>query len=116
MVSRMLFCGVVNVSTERVAYRPLRHAPRLAPLITAVGMSFVLEGLMFLWRGPFNLHYPSVLPADAIPLGASAATIPYKDMAVSGTAILLLTQPRLLPPPPTHPPPPPPTPHYPIPP
>jgi len=34
----MLVCGVLNVSIERVAYRPLRHAPRLAPLITAVGM------------------------------------------------------------------------------
>ena len=87
----MLVCGVVNVTIERVAYRPLRHAPRLAPLITAVGMSFVLEGLMFLWRGPFNLHYPNVLPNDAIPLGPSGATIAYKDVAVIVIAIVLMT-------------------------
>ena len=89
-VISMLVCGIVNVTIERVAYRPLRHAPRLAPLITAVGMSFVLEGLMFLWRGPFNLHYPSILPNDAIPLGPSGATIAFKDIAVIIIAVVLM--------------------------
>ncbi len=89
-VISMLVCGVVNITIERVAYRPLRHAPRLAPLITAVGMSFVLEGLMFLWRGPFNLHYPSLLPADTIALGPSGATIAFKDLAVVVIALVLM--------------------------
>ena len=89
-VISMLICGVVNVTIERVAYRPLRHAPRLAPLITAIGMSFVLEGLMFLWRGPFNLHYPNVLPADTISLGGGA-TIAFKDIAVVIIAFVLMT-------------------------
>ena len=48
----MLIMGGINVGIERVAYRPLRNAPRLAPLITAIGMSFFLEGAMYLWRGP----------------------------------------------------------------
>ena len=56
---------VLNVSIERIAYRPLRHAPRLAPLITAIGVSFFLEGRMFLWKGPSNVHYPDVLPDAA---------------------------------------------------
>ena len=86
----MLACGVVNITIERVAYWPLRHAPRLAPLITAVGMSFVLEGLMFLWRGPFNLHYPSLLPADTIALGPTGATIAFKDLAVIVIAVVLM--------------------------
>jgi branched-chain amino acid transport system permease protein len=85
----MIVCGVVNVAIERVAYRPLRHAPRLAPLITAVGMSFVLEGVMFLWRGPFNLHYPNVLPQTQIQLGGSA-TIAFKDIAVIIVAVVLM--------------------------
>src|SRR5881275_1922847 len=42
----MLVMGGINVAIERVAYRPLRNAPRLAPLITAIGMSFFLEGVM----------------------------------------------------------------------
>jgi branched-chain amino acid transport system permease protein len=88
-VVTMAFCGLVNVAIERVAYRPLRHAPRLAPLITAVGMSFVLQGIMFLWRGPFNLHYPDVVPDIRIPIGVGA-TIGAKDLVVIGTAIVLV--------------------------
>jgi len=43
--------GSINVLIERVAYRPLRSAPKLAPLITAVGMSFILQNVGLLWRG-----------------------------------------------------------------
>src|SRR5918911_934161 len=41
----MIFCGLINVTIERVAYRRLRNAPRLAPLITAIGMSFILQNV-----------------------------------------------------------------------
>src|SRR6266403_2854477 len=58
----MLLMGAVNITIERVAYRPLRNAPRLAPLITAIGMSFLLEGIMFLWHGPATVHVPDLLP------------------------------------------------------
>ncbi len=47
----MAFCGAINVTVERVAYRPLRHAPKLAPLITAIGMSFILQNIGLLWNG-----------------------------------------------------------------
>jgi branched-chain amino acid transport system permease protein len=43
---------------ERLAYRRLRNAPRLAPLITAIGMSFILENVMQLWRGPSPVPFP----------------------------------------------------------
>src|SRR5437773_8308519 len=87
----MLICGAINVTIERVAYRPLRHAPRLTPLITAVGMSFVLEGVMFLWRGPFNLHYPNVLPPASIELGGTGGpAVTFKDLAVIGIAVVLM--------------------------
>ena len=68
----MLICALLNVSIERIAYRPLRHAPRLAPLITAIGVSFFLEGVMFLWKGPSQVHYPDILPATSFEiLGAN---------------------------------------------
>jgi branched-chain amino acid transport system permease protein len=41
-----------SVSIERVAYRPLRNAPKLAPLISAIGMSFILQNVGLLWKGP----------------------------------------------------------------
>jgi branched-chain amino acid transport system permease protein len=51
LVLTMLICGSLNVLIERVAYRPLRGAPKLAPLITAVGFSFILQNVGLLWRG-----------------------------------------------------------------
>jgi branched-chain amino acid transport system permease protein len=51
LVCSMLVCGSLNVMIERVAYRPLRNAPKLAPLITAIGMSFILENVGSLWYG-----------------------------------------------------------------
>ena len=46
----MFAMGLLNVMIERVAYRPLRNAPKLAPLITAIGMSFILQNVGLLWR------------------------------------------------------------------
>jgi branched-chain amino acid transport system permease protein len=51
LVVAMVACGTLNVMIERVGYRPLRGAPRLAPLITAVGFSFLLQNVGLLWRG-----------------------------------------------------------------
>jgi branched-chain amino acid transport system permease protein len=47
----MLASGLLNTMIERVGYRPLRSAPKLAPLITAVGFSFILQNIGLLWRG-----------------------------------------------------------------
>src|SRR4051794_2917874 len=51
LVVAMLVPGIMNVMIERVAYRPLRNAPKLAPLITAIGFSFILQNVGILWRG-----------------------------------------------------------------
>ncbi len=84
----MLACGFLNISIERIAYRPLRHAPRLAPLITAVGVSFFLEGALFLWKGPSNVHYPNILPNAGFEL--FGATIGAKDLLVIGVSLILM--------------------------
>src|SRR5438876_164276 len=57
LVLTMPAAGITGVLIERVAYRRLRNAPRLAPLITAIGVSFLLEGVMFATRGSSN--YPT---------------------------------------------------------
>jgi len=61
-VIAMLFCGVLNTSIELIAYRPLRGAPRLAPLITAIGMSFILQNVGLAWKGPNFIEVVDVLP------------------------------------------------------
>jgi len=58
----MLLTGILNVTIDRVAYRPLRKAPRLAPLITAVGMSFALQNIFANWYGPSQINYPDFFP------------------------------------------------------
>ena len=60
----MLASGLLAVTVERVAYRPLRGAPRLIPLISAIGVSFFLQDAVRLvesvWRNAFNLVYPTM--------------------------------------------------------
>jgi branched-chain amino acid transport system permease protein len=85
----MAINGGINVTIERLAYRPLRNAPRLAPLITAVGMSFILEGIMYVWRGASNVHYPDLLPSTRFPL-PGGSSISVKDLVVILTAIILV--------------------------
>jgi branched-chain amino acid transport system permease protein len=61
LVISMLVSGSLNVMIERVAYRPLRNAPKLAPLITAVGMSFILQNVGILWIGASQKSVPDLI-------------------------------------------------------
>jgi branched-chain amino acid transport system permease protein len=87
-VITMAVIGVLNMAIERIAYRPLRNAPRLAPLITAVGVSFVLEGIMALWIGNSTVHYPDLLPDAQYTL--AGFTIAFKDIFVVVVAAVLV--------------------------
>jgi branched-chain amino acid transport system permease protein len=62
----MAFCGLLNATIELIAYRPLRNAPRLAPLITAIGMSFILQNIGLAWKGPNYVTVPDVLPSGEV--------------------------------------------------
>jgi len=87
----MLFMGAINITIERIAYRPLRNAPRLAPLITAIGMSFVLEGIMFMWKGPASIHFPDILPhGPGFQTTIYGVFVGFKDVFVVVTAIFLV--------------------------
>ncbi|MBA2490006.1 MAG: branched-chain amino acid ABC transporter permease [Chloroflexi bacterium] len=60
----MPIMGVIGVGIERFAYRPLRNAPRLAPLITAIGVSFILQNVVYAWRGPSPVATPQIFPVQ----------------------------------------------------
>jgi branched-chain amino acid transport system permease protein len=62
LIVTMLACGLINATIEFVAYRPLRGAPRLAPLITAIGVSFILEDVAIGWKQTGYTAVPNVLP------------------------------------------------------
>jgi branched-chain amino acid transport system permease protein len=55
-------CALLNVVIERVAYRRLRNAPRLAPLISAIGVSFILVNIGLVWKGASQVNFPNLLP------------------------------------------------------
>jgi branched-chain amino acid transport system permease protein len=62
-----VMCGVINATIEFIAYRPLRGAPRLAPLITAIGVSFILQNIGLVAYGPAPVNIPdNVLPQGQI--------------------------------------------------
>jgi branched-chain amino acid transport system permease protein len=65
----MLSMGVLGVVIERFAYRPLRNAPRLAPLITAIGVSFILQNIIFVGYSNSTVTSPQLIPFDEISIG-----------------------------------------------
>jgi branched-chain amino acid transport system permease protein len=75
LVVAMVVCGSLNVLIERVAYRPLRGAPKLAPLITAVGFSFILQNVGLLWRGGSPQSVPDLLRQGKVVLNISGVPI-----------------------------------------
>jgi branched-chain amino acid transport system permease protein len=68
LVAGMTVSGLLAITVERVAYRPLRGSPRLIPLISAIGVSFFLQDLVrfveSLWQNAFNLVYPTIDALD----------------------------------------------------
>jgi branched-chain amino acid transport system permease protein len=84
----MLFCAVLGVVIERVAYRPLRNAPRLAPLITAIGVSLILQDVGKLWKGVTNVSFPQIFPSVTYYIGD--VTISSVNILVFVVAVVLM--------------------------
>jgi len=91
IISMLIACVVaaaLNFVIEKVAYRPLRNSPKLAPLITAIGMSILLQTLaMIIWK-PNYKPYPTLLPATPFEVGGAVIT-PTQIMILSFTAVSL---------------------------
>ena len=93
-----LFCAALNVAVDRVVYRPLRNAPKLAPLVSAIGVSFVFMNVGLFWGGPQDVDFPDLLPKDnllALPavaavVGETALTFNARDLLVFGVTVPLL--------------------------
>jgi branched-chain amino acid transport system permease protein len=80
--------AVLNFSIEKIAYRPLRNSPRLAPLITAIGMSLLLQTLaMIIWK-PNPKPFPNLLPST--PYEIFGAVISPTDLLILSLTVILL--------------------------
>ncbi|HXX37356.1 MAG TPA: branched-chain amino acid ABC transporter permease [bacterium] len=69
LVVTMFVMGTTGIVIERFAYRPLRGKPRLAPLLTAIGVSFSIENLLQLWYGPSPVPFPQLVPNPFFSIG-----------------------------------------------
>jgi branched-chain amino acid transport system permease protein len=86
-VAAMVICGLIATLIERLAYRPLRTAPRLAPLISAIGVSIVLQNLAFLWKDDF-LGFPTVIPEIRFGLGSFQFSLIQVIILVSSVCLM----------------------------
>jgi branched-chain amino acid transport system permease protein len=85
----MSVMGLLGVTIERFAYRPLRNAPRLAPLITAIGVSFILQNIIQIIYGPSPINTPQIIdPAARIQVGG--LSIGLINIFIFVTAIVLM--------------------------
>jgi branched-chain amino acid transport system permease protein len=85
LVVCMVLCAGINVGIERVAYRPLRDAPPLAPLITAIGVSFILSNIAQKVWGPSQVNVPDLLGSHEVIAGLRG-----KDIFLIGVTVPLL--------------------------
>jgi branched-chain amino acid transport system permease protein len=93
LIAAMVFTSLVNWVIERVAYRPLRGSFRLAPLISAIGMSIFLSNFVQVSQGPLNKSIPPLVQGEFVVFSNAAypVTLSYKQLVIWGiTAVLLL--------------------------
>ena len=84
----MACTGLLGIGIERFAYRPLRSAPRLAPLITAIGISFLLQNVVMLVFGPSDKSYPYLMQVRNYSFGNASLT--NLQIMIAGVSILLM--------------------------
>jgi branched-chain amino acid transport system permease protein len=90
LIVAMAVCGSLNVLIERVAYRPLRNAPKLAPLITAVGFSFILQNVGLLWLGGSPTGVSDLLRQNDTVFTISGVVVHRADILAVGVTVPLV--------------------------
>ena len=90
LILAMLTCLVLGVLIERIAYKPLRNATRIAALITAIGMSFLLEYGMVFFVGAQSRAFPNILPSIRLEFFGGKVYITGKELLIYGVTIVLV--------------------------
>jgi branched-chain amino acid transport system permease protein len=88
LVSATVFCAGVNVGIDRWIYKPVRRAPKLAAIVTAIGVSFVLMQVGVVWFGSVDLDFPNLVGSRDLLAGTgSPVRLSYKDLMVIGITV-----------------------------
>ena len=88
-VACMAFCATLNFAVDRVIYRPLRHAPKLTPLVSAIGVSFIFMGIGQLWKGVADINFPDLISNRNL-LGGENVRFTIKDLVVIFVTVPLM--------------------------
>ncbi len=103
IVASSVFGGLLNLLIDRVVYKPLRKAPKLAPLVSAIGVSFILQNVGLFWGGmamdvfggggqaAAPKAFPNLLPATNLLGATSKITLQPKDVLVIGASLVMMT-------------------------
>lgn len=88
----MTVTGLLAVIIERFAYKPLRNAPKLAPLIAAIGVSYILQNVGQVWKGPGLIPFPDIFSAASMrfPIGDKFLNISWKAVLILAVSVVLM--------------------------
>ena len=87
LLAAPLFCAVLNLGVDRVIYRPIRNAPKLTAIVSAIGVSFLFMQAGVLWLGPTDQNFPDLVGATNLLGEESELRIRPKDLMVVGVTI-----------------------------
>jgi branched-chain amino acid transport system permease protein len=86
IVAAPLFCAALNVAVDRVIYKPIRSASKLASIVSAIGVSFVFMNIGVFWFGPYTINFPDLVGSTNL-LEGSGVRFTYKDLMVVAVTI-----------------------------
>jgi branched-chain amino acid transport system permease protein len=86
LVAAPLFCALLNVAVDRTVYRPIRSAPKLTLIVSAIGVSFIFMNVGLFWFGPVDLNFPNLV-SNANLLEGTAFRFTYKDLMVVAATV-----------------------------
>lgn len=86
----VLFCAGLNFAVEYTVYRPLRNAPKLAPLVSAIGVSFIFMNAGLFWGGPQDVNFPDLISNSNLLGDDAAIRITYKDVLIIAVTVPLM--------------------------
>ncbi|MCC7201231.1 MAG: branched-chain amino acid ABC transporter permease [Nitrospirae bacterium] len=88
----IIYCAAYGLTLEKIAYRPLRHAPRLSSLISAIGMSIFLQNYVMLSQGSADRIFPNVFPSGSLTIGSSVLTYLQGFIIISSVILMVALQ------------------------
>jgi branched-chain amino acid transport system permease protein len=86
LVAAPVFCAALNVLIDKTVYKPVRHAPKFAVVVSAIGVSFILMNVGLFWFGPVDLNFPNLISnTDLLP--GTGVRFTYKDLMVVAVTV-----------------------------